>query len=194
ADKKINPIGSFDVKYGVFCRGLHAFWGEINHPTARGITTYPFTHTFKPRAVKVSSRCNKADHTICGMGDAFKDFPHRPTPKINIKVFQHILVSAIAFFAEIIKRRMVSIGAAFFDPAAQAFGLVFVGRVSDTDLYRSYYFDAVSALALLCDELQGVSLFAVGARFWVFESIGDVKVHSIFGKLASEFLDSLAQA
>src|SRR5699024_1146394 len=133
-----NCNGGFDVKYGVFCRWLFSFWGEINNPTARGITTNPFTHALKSRTVQISSRCNKADHTICGIGDAFKDFPHRPTPKIDIKVFQHIFVFAVAFFAEIIKRCMVTIDAAFFDPAAQAFGLVFVGRVSNTDLYRSF--------------------------------------------------------
>src|SRR5699024_1922162 len=138
ADKKTNRDRGFYVEYGVFCWGLHAFWGEINNPTARGITTNPLAHALKSRTVQISSRCNKADHTICGIGDAFKDFPHCPAPKIDIQVFQHILVFAVAFFAEIIKRGVVTIGAAFFDPAAQAFGLVFVGWVSDTDLYRSF--------------------------------------------------------
>src|SRR5699024_12386073 len=62
-----NCNGGFDVKYGVFCRWLFSFWGEINNPTARGITTNPFTHALKSRTVQISSRCNKADHTICGI-------------------------------------------------------------------------------------------------------------------------------
>src|SRR5699024_5426871 len=152
-----NCNGGFDVKYGVFCRWLFSFWGEINNPTARGITAYPFTHALKSRTVQISSRCNKADHTICGMGDAFKDFPHCPAPKIDIQDFQHILVSAVAFFATIIKRRVVTIGDAFFDTAAQAFGIVFVGWVFDTDLYGSFLFDAVRALALLCNKLQRIA-------------------------------------
>ena len=34
ADKNADTYGRFDVKYGVFCRWLFSFWGEINNPTA----------------------------------------------------------------------------------------------------------------------------------------------------------------